>query len=255
MGANSKNVTPRLTATSRQRPLFVTVIATLLVAIAVAAIVGGILLSVPSEGGTLSSLQTRLGVRSEEGGVSNLQILLAAGILAALGALLARGMWTLQNWARTAVTLLLGAIGLYYGLTVVFDAAAEIFGGEHVVPVSTILGIVLKALLKVGTTGMIPIAIIYALIKLGAHFEESPGQRAFVDRGIRYVLIATALSAVFIVSLIILFTGWRAWESIEKIGLKTMLISEGVYLSQKLGREVTPEEVLEKSVSTAEKGL
>jgi len=40
-----------------------------------------------------------------------------------------------------------------------------------------------------------------------------------------------------------------------EIGLKTMLISEGVYLSQKLGREVTPEEVLEKSVSTAEKGL
>jgi len=35
------------------------------------------------------------------------------------------------------------------------------------------------------------------------------------------------------------------------IGLHTMLISEGVYLSQKLGREVTPEEVLENSVSTA----
>jgi predicted dehydrogenase len=35
------------------------------------------------------------------------------------------------------------------------------------------------------------------------------------------------------------------------IGLNTMLISEGVYLSQELGREVTAEEVEERSVSTA----
>jgi predicted dehydrogenase len=36
-----------------------------------------------------------------------------------------------------------------------------------------------------------------------------------------------------------------------RIGLATMLISEGIYLSQKLGREVTPEEVMQHSVSTA----
>ncbi|MCK4375418.1 MAG: Gfo/Idh/MocA family oxidoreductase, partial [Candidatus Brocadiae bacterium] len=36
-----------------------------------------------------------------------------------------------------------------------------------------------------------------------------------------------------------------------QIGLNTMLISEGIYLSQQLGREVTPEEVREQSVSTA----
>lgn len=35
------------------------------------------------------------------------------------------------------------------------------------------------------------------------------------------------------------------------IGLATMLISEGIYLSQQLGREVTPDEVREHSVSTA----
>jgi phosphate transport system permease protein len=224
MDANNKHAASRLAAADRQRPFFVTVVAILLIVVAIAAIVGGILLSVPAGEGALSSLQTRLGVRSEEGGVSSLQILLAAVILAALGALLARGMWTLQNWARTAVMLLLGAIGLYYGLTVVFDAAAEIFGGEQVVPVSVILGIVLKILFRVGATGMIPIAIIYGLIRLGAHFEESPGQRAFVDRGIRYVLIATALSAVFIVFLIILFTLVEAWEAIEQIGLETMLL-------------------------------
>jgi phosphate transport system permease protein len=202
----------------------VTLIAILLAVGAIAAIVGGILLSVPSEEGVLSSLQIRLGVSSEKGALSSLQVLLAAVILAALFTLLARGMWTLQNWARTAVILLLGAIGLYYGLTVVFDVAAEIFGGEQVVPVDTILSIVLNALFRIGTTGVIPGAIIYALIRLGAHFEESPGQRAFIDQGIRYILIATALSAVFIVSLIILFTGLRAWESIEKIGLERMLL-------------------------------
>lgn len=36
-----------------------------------------------------------------------------------------------------------------------------------------------------------------------------------------------------------------------QIGLSTMLVSEGVYLSQKLGREVTPDEILANSVSTA----
>jgi predicted dehydrogenase len=36
-----------------------------------------------------------------------------------------------------------------------------------------------------------------------------------------------------------------------EIGQATMLISEGIYLSQKLGREVKPDEVLNNSVSTA----
>jgi hypothetical protein len=35
-----------------------------------------------------------------------------------------------------------------------------------------------------------------------------------------------------------------------RIGLATMLISEGIYLSQRLGREVTAEEVAKQSVST-----
>jgi len=221
--ANKKGVASRLTVAGHQRPFFVTVIAIFLLVGAIAAFAGGILLSVPSEEGVLSGLQTRLGV-PEEGALSSLQVFLATVIVAALGTLLARGMWTLQNWARAAVILLLGAIGLYYGLTVVFDAAAEIFGGEQVVPVGTILSIVLNALFRVVATGMIPIVLIYALLRLGAHFEESPGQRAFIDRGIRYVLIATALSAVFIVFLIILFTLVEAWEAIEEIGLETMLL-------------------------------
>jgi predicted dehydrogenase len=38
-----------------------------------------------------------------------------------------------------------------------------------------------------------------------------------------------------------------------ELALNTMLISEGIYLSEKMGREVTAEEVREKSVSTAVK--
>jgi len=216
----------QLPASSHQtgRPLFVTIVAILLVAVAIGAIVGGILLSVPAGEGALGSLQVRLGVRSEEGMQYSLQILLAAIILAGLSALLAWGMWTLQNWARTAVILLLGAIGLYYGLTVMFDAAGQIFGGEQVVPVGTILRIAFSGLFGVVATGLIPGAIIYALIRLDAHFEESPGQRAFIDRCIRHLLLATALSAVLIVFLIILFTLAEAWEAIEEIGLNTMLL-------------------------------
>ena len=36
-----------------------------------------------------------------------------------------------------------------------------------------------------------------------------------------------------------------------RLGLRTMLISEGIYLSQRLAREVTPEEIMKHSLSTA----
>ena len=224
MSVNSKKNASRVTAAGRQRPLVVTAIAVLLVVVAVAAIAGGILLSLPAEEGALISLQTRLGVLSEEGELDSRQTLLTAVVLAGVCVLLARGIWRLQNWARTAVILLLGLIVLFYGLTVAFDAAGEIFGGEQIVPVADILQVVFKGLLRVVATGIIPGTIVYALISLGAHFEESPGERAFMDRGIRYVLVAAALSAIFIVFLIILFTLVRSWEAIEQIGLKTMLL-------------------------------
>jgi hypothetical protein len=130
----------------------------------------------------------------------------------------------MQNWARTAVILLLLLIGFYYGMSVVFEAAAEIFGGEQIVPVSAILNIVFVALFKVVIRGIVPGAIIYVLIILDSYFEETPTQRAFADRAIRYVLIAAALSSMFIVFLIILFTVARSWEAIREVGLETMLL-------------------------------
>lgn len=221
------------TASDRHRPIPVTVIAVLLVIAAVVAIVGSVALSVPAEGGTLGDLQTRLGVRFREevaeaeeggGGTSAWQILLTGVVLAALGILVARGMWTMQNWARTAVILLLLLVGLYYGVSVVFKAAAEIFGGEQIVPVGTILKITLTALFHVAIRGIIPGVIIYMLVALESHFEETPEQRAFADRAVQYVLIAAALSSMFIVFLIILFTVVQSWEAIRDVGLKTMLL-------------------------------
>jgi phosphate transport system permease protein len=208
MSTEDQDGASRETAGGRQRPLFVSVMATLVGLGAVVALAGGILLS----------------LRSEQALSGHLETLLAAVIVAGLGALLARGLWTLQNWVRTAVILLLGVIGVYFGMTVVFDVAAEIFGGEQVVPLAAILKITFQGLFRVLATGFVPVAIIYWLIKLGSYFEESPGQRNFIDRSIRYLLVATALSAIFIVFLIILFTMSEAWESIEKIGLETMLL-------------------------------
>jgi phosphate transport system permease protein len=62
------------------------------------------------------------------------------------------------------------------------------------------------------------------LVTLESHFKETPEQRAFADRAVQYVLIAAALSSMFIVFLIILFTVVRSWEAIRDVGLKTMLL-------------------------------
>jgi phosphate transport system permease protein len=186
----------------------VSAIAVLLGLAALAVVPIGIILSLRSDGGTSALLET----------------LLATVILAALGLLLARGMWAMKNWARTAVSMLLGMGLLYLVVTVLFQVSAQIFGGEHVISLAAILEAVARGLLKIVAIGVVPGAIVYGLTRLSPHFDESPGQRAFVDRGVRYLLVATALSAIVIVFLIILFTFTEAWESIEKIGLDTMLL-------------------------------
>lgn len=211
MGENNKGVTDRSdqsAAVERQRPIFVTILTVLLLLSAVAAVAWGVLAA----------------TNTEEGAPNSLQILLAGIILAGFFTLLARGMWKLQDWARTAVILLLLLVGLYFSMSVVFDLAAEIFGGEQVVPLGDILLTTLKGLLRVAATGAIPIGIIYLLMRQSPEFEETLEQRNFVDKGIRYLLIATALSAVFVVFLIILFTLIEAWPSLEEIGLDTMLL-------------------------------
>jgi len=149
---------------------------------------------------------------------------LAAIILTAMGGLIARGLWARKNWARTALMLLLGMGLLYFLVDVLFDVSAEIFAGEKIMAFGAILDAVLKAIIRFVAGGALPAVILYGLFKLGAHFEESPEQRNFIDRSIRYLLLATALSAILIVFLIILFTLVEAWESVAEIGLSDMLL-------------------------------
>jgi phosphate transport system permease protein len=191
-----------------RRPLFVAVLALFLALTSVGAVAAGIL----------------LGLRAGGPAPDRLQIVLAGVLVAGLGLTLARGIWQLRNWARTAVMLLLGMGGLYYVLTEVLRAAGQIFGGEQVVPLAQIASISLLALGRIALFGALPGAIVYGLLRTESHFRENPGQRQFVDRSVRYLLTATALSAIFIVFLIILFTLSEAWDSITQIGLGNMLL-------------------------------
>jgi phosphate transport system permease protein len=66
--------------------------------------------------------------------------------------------------------------------------------------------------------------MLYLLNYYSQFFEETPEQRNFIDRSVRYILIAFALSAIIIVFLIIIFTMSESWEAITEIGLDTMLM-------------------------------
>jgi phosphate transport system permease protein len=201
---------------TRRRPLFVTVLAFLLALGSAAILAGGILRGL----GAMASATAA----AAEAAPDRLQILLAAVLVAGLGLVLARSIWLLRNWARAAIILLLGVVGLYFGLTELLRASGQIFGGEQVVPLIDIARIALVALGRVALFGALPAAILYGLIRTESTFQESAGQRQFVDRSVRYLLIATALSATFIVFLIILFTLSEAWDSITQIGLGNMLL-------------------------------
>jgi len=191
-----------------QRPFLVSVVSILLGLAGVAALAGGIWLI----------------TRGEQVATENLEILLAAVIVAGMGIILARGIWTLKNWASSAVTFLFGTVIVYFMMTVLFDVSSEIFAGESVMPLGDIFSVVIRGVVRIVAYCIVPGAIIFVLMRFNPYFEENPRQRAFVDRSVRHILLATGLSAIFIVFLIIVFTMSEAWESIEKIGLDTMLL-------------------------------
>jgi phosphate transport system permease protein len=207
MSERQAGVVTEGTDLNQQRPVFIKVIAIILGITAVVLLPAGILYH----------------IRSEDGALSLLQLLLAVILLAALVSILARGLWFMRNWARTAVMAFLAVGLLFLIITVLFDASAEIFAGEQVTPVKEILIILRDAFIRIVTYGSIPGLIFYGFVHYGSEFEETHAERAFADRSIRYILILTALSAIFIVFLIILFTMAESWEAIEGIGLDTML--------------------------------
>jgi len=144
-----------------------------------------------------------------------------AGILVGLAA---RGIWQYKNWARTALLFGLIIYIIYNFVIIIFAISSSIFAGESVVPVASILQVAGKGLLYLLGYSIIPGALIFALMKIDQFYEESPRQRDFVDNAVRYILMGTALSCIIIVFLIFLFTMTEAWQSIEEIGLDTMLL-------------------------------
>jgi len=147
--------------------------------------------------------------------------MIAVGIL--LG-LVGRGLWRYKNWARTILLTGLILFIIYYFISIIFAISSTIFAGESVVPFLSILQVAGQGLLYFLATTIIPAGLIFALLKIDQYYEESPRQREFVDKTIRYVLLGTALSCIVIVFLIFLFTMTEAWQSIEEIGLETMLL-------------------------------
>ncbi len=150
----------------------------------------------------------------------------AIGLVAAslLLGLVARGIWRYKNWARTILLTLLIFYIIYNFVIIIFAISSSIFAGQAVVPISSILRVTGMGLLYFLMYTAIPILLIFALMKIDQYYEESPKQREFVDNTVRYVLLGTALSCIIIVFLIFVFTMTEAWQSVEEIGLDTMLL-------------------------------
>lgn len=153
-------------------------------------------------------------------GMLTLATLVAAFVLAAL----AWGLWRMRGWARTAVSALAGVVVLYSAVRVVFDFSTEIFAGEQVLGLGAIALALGEGALHFVLLAALPIALIYFLGRVATRFEESPTERDVADRTIRNVLLLSALSSLFIVFLIMVFTAAESTEAVREIGLERMLL-------------------------------
>lgn len=198
----------RLSPTQDQRPFMITLIASLWFIGAIALLPGAILWL----------------LYGKAGGMSSWQVLTAATLLMGVFTVLGWGLWTLQDWARIAVSLLCSLALCYVTVMVVFSAAALIFGGEHITPWSEIVSILGRSLLRLALLGALPGSIIFVLQTLNSYFAETWTQRVFTDRLIYSLLVVSALSAIAIVLLIFVFTAAESRSAVTEIGIKTMLL-------------------------------
>ena len=201
-----------------QKPPYVKIITKSLAIILIAAAIAGLAFSVYS---FLSPLIVKLDANQSQTWIANG----AGGLLAAvfLG-WVARGIWNYKHWAKTILVIGLIIFILTYFVMIIFAISSSIFAGEAVVPFGSILRVVGVGLFYFLQIAIIPAGLIFALIKIDPYYDESTRQREFVENAIRYVLLGTALSCIIIVLLIFLFTMTEAWQSVEAIGLDTMLL-------------------------------
>jgi phosphate transport system permease protein len=160
---------------------------------------------------------------AEESALNPATVSLGSMVVVGLLALSAWGLWNLKDWARVLVMLILGLLGLYYGIYVTFDVFSQIFSGNAIVPIGEILKITFLGLGKVLFFGAIPLFMIWILIKCSPYFIEPPSQRSVINKSMRQLLMITALSSVLIVSLIFIFTFTESREAIAEEGMLPMI--------------------------------
>lgn len=149
-----------------------------------------------------------------------LSIIFSAGLLGVIG----RGFWRFRNWSRTVLLSGLIFYTLYNLISIVFAILSTIFVGTGNVTFIAVLRVVATGLLYFLMNSALPIVLIFILLRVDPYFIESARQCDFIEKTVRYVLLGTALSCIIIVFLIFLFTMTEAWDSIQSIGLETMLL-------------------------------
>lgn len=154
----------------------------------------------------------------------NLLILIAGVLVAIILGLITRGFIKNQEWSRTSILSLLGIVALYFFVTFIFDTTSEIFAGQRVIPFGEIVSILAKNFFDFVLKAAIPFGLIYLLVRISPNFIENPKQKAFIDKSVKAVLLATAMSSILIVALIFFFTFSEAWLSVSEIGLDNMLL-------------------------------
>ncbi|KUK46948.1 MAG: Phosphate ABC transporter, inner membrane subunit PstC [Anaerolinea thermophila] len=155
--------------------------------------------------------------------ISGVLSLITGGVLAVAFGLLAKGFWQGQNWARTSLVSLL-LIGLIIILiNYLFKFSSAVFAGKQVLTFKEILIYIGQFLLDTLKAGAIPGILFYYLYKADESFSETPTQRHMFDDLIKKFLLGTALSSIFIVVVIFLFTFMESEQAISEIGLKEML--------------------------------
>ena len=155
--------------------------------------------------------------------VNKLLSLIPGIILSAAFLLLAKGFYTLQNWARTSLLSILLLIILILLVKILFEFSSIVFAGKQVLSIGEILKYIGEYLLRTILYLSIPGILFYFLSKCDEIFSETPKQRHMFDHTVKSFLLGTALSSILIVIFIFIFTFQESELAISEIGLKELL--------------------------------
>ncbi len=149
--------------------------------------------------------------------------LFTGGVLSIAFFFLAKGFYTLQNWARTAFLSILILVMLGIVINTIFEFSSAAFSGKQVLSIGEIAKYLGEFLFKTVLYAAIPGILFTFLYKTDELFSETPKQRHAFDRTVRNFLLGTALSSVLIVIFIFFFTFQESELAISEIGLKELL--------------------------------